>query len=133
MFGSINENLIEEIIQRSGLNALDTFTDIGSGIGQVCLQASATTCCRSFGQEVDTQRFHASQNILDNFEGVLEQAGIKERMKDLVTIECKDFVDDEYVTKRSDVMVFNNYARWFESDNPGKKLDYNHAFANKVD
>ena len=73
MFGSINENLIEELSQRSGLNKLDTFTDVGSGIGQVCLQMSATTACRSFGLEVSMERYEASKHLLRDLDGVLTQ------------------------------------------------------------
>lgn len=73
MFGSINENVVEDLIQRTALNKYDTFQDIGSGIGQVCFQASATTCCQSIGLEVDEERYQASVNLLDHFDGVLKQ------------------------------------------------------------
>jgi hypothetical protein len=35
MYGRVNENLTQEMIERSVLTESDIFSDIGSGIGQV--------------------------------------------------------------------------------------------------
>lgn len=124
MFGSLNENLVEDIFQRTGLNSFDTFADLGSGIGQICIQASATTCCRSFGYEIDQKRLECSKCLLEHFAAVLKAAGIQQNMQDLVTFKHQDFLDDPNLAN-ADVLVFNNFARWFQSDNPGKVKCYN--------
>lgn len=50
----------------------------------------------------------------------------------MVHFKRADFMNEEYLTEGSDVIVFNNYAKWFDTENPGKQIDLNQEFANKV-
>lgn len=52
VYGETNASLVQHIIKTQEITAADIFFDLGSGIGQVVLQAAATTGCRAFGIEL---------------------------------------------------------------------------------
>ena len=52
VYGETNASLVQHIIETQEVTETDTFFDLGSGIGQVVLQAAATTGCRAFGVEL---------------------------------------------------------------------------------
>ena len=52
VYGETNASLVQHIIETQKITDSDTFFDLGSGIGQVVLQAAATTGCRAFGVEL---------------------------------------------------------------------------------
>jgi hypothetical protein len=52
VYGETNASLVQHIVETQKITAADTFFDLGSGIGQVVLQAAAMTGCRAFGVEL---------------------------------------------------------------------------------
>ena len=52
VYGETNASLVQHIIETQQITSADTFFDLGSGIGQVVLQAAATTGCRAVGVEL---------------------------------------------------------------------------------
>ncbi|KAF9818481.1 hypothetical protein IEO21_02719 [Rhodonia placenta] len=52
VYGELEPKLVARIIRETGLRADSLFLDLGSGVGQVVLQASLHTGCTSFGVEI---------------------------------------------------------------------------------
>lgn len=52
VYGELMPSLVHEIIQLTGLKEDSLFLDLGSGVGNVVVQASLQTGCRSFGIEL---------------------------------------------------------------------------------
>jgi hypothetical protein len=61
VYGETNASLVQHIVETQKITDADTFFDLGSGIGQVVLQAAAMTGCRAFGVELmDTPAQYAA-------------------------------------------------------------------------
>ncbi|PFH50712.1 hypothetical protein AMATHDRAFT_144415 [Amanita thiersii Skay4041] len=52
VYGELMPSLVHEIVQITGLREESLFLDLGSGVGNVVVQASLQTGCRSFGIEL---------------------------------------------------------------------------------
>ncbi|KAJ8482265.1 hypothetical protein ONZ45_g15007 [Pleurotus djamor] len=52
VYGELMPALVYDIIQHTGLNEDSVFVDMGSGVGNVVVQASLQSGCRSFGVEL---------------------------------------------------------------------------------
>lgn len=107
-YGELMPTLLSEIFRNTGLSADSLFLDLGSGVGNVVLQASLETGCRSFGVEVRdaTSRLAVSQ---------LEQMKIRCRMWGVtmgeVELEQGDMLKSPRVAElvsQADVILVNN-------------------------
>ncbi len=94
---------------------------------------AATTGCCTIGCELMKERFEASKTLLEHFQHVLRHAQITE-FERLVTFELCDFFDDKCGDriKSSSVIFFNNFGKWFNSDNPDKEIGGNNAICSEV-
>ncbi|KAF9073966.1 S-adenosyl-L-methionine-dependent methyltransferase [Rhodocollybia butyracea] len=52
VYGELNPNLVEEIVSTTKLKEGSLFMDLGSGVGNVVVQAALQTGCKSFGVEL---------------------------------------------------------------------------------
>ena len=52
VYGELMPSLVHEIVQITGLREESLFLDLGSGVGNVVIQASLQTGCRSYGIEL---------------------------------------------------------------------------------
>jgi len=97
-YGELMPTLLSEIFRNTGLTADSLFLDLGSGVGNVVLQASLETGCRSFGIEVRdaTAKLAASQ---------LEQMKIRCRMWGVTMGEVELVQGDMLKSARVDELV----------------------------
>lgn len=133
MYGGMYEGFTEELVQRTCIGAGQSFVDIGSGIGQICLQVAATVPCAVAGIELDRDRCLVALNLLRAFNLLLLEAG----SKCIVRIDFKrcSFMGDRdwpglskedaaqaarnsvkemnALIAGADVLFFNNFGPWF--------------------
>lgn len=107
-YGELMPSLVSEIIRHTGLREDSLFLDLGCGVGNVVLQASLQTGCKSFGIEI----MPAPAGIARD---QLEQLKIRARMWGVkmgeVEIEEGDMLRSERVVKlmsEADVVLVNN-------------------------
>ncbi|PCH33057.1 DOT1-domain-containing protein [Wolfiporia cocos MD-104 SS10] len=108
VYGELMPSFVAQIIATTGLGSDSLFVDLGSGVGNVVLQASLQTGCQSFGVEImpDPAKIARSQ---------LEQCKMRCRMWGVsmgeVELEEGDMLKskrvDELVPK-ADVVLVNN-------------------------
>lgn len=114
MYGSVSEQFIQEcIIERMRIHKESNFLDIGSGIGQICIQVSACTGCKSIGVEVDKRRNDLAGQLLQTFDQVLEEIQCEGRLTPLVTLLEKKLEDSHVEISASDCIFFDNFGPWF--------------------
>lgn len=108
VYGELLPPFVTEIIKTTGINSNTIFVDLGSGVGNVLLQASLATGCRSYGIELmPTPAKLANQQ--------LEQFRIRCRMWGLdmgdVELEEGDMLESprtNELLKQADVVLVNN-------------------------
>lgn len=107
-YGELMPSLVSDIIRHTGLRNGALFLDLGCGVGNVVLQASLQTGCRSFGIEVMPTPAGMARDQL-------EQLKIRTRMWGVsmgeVEIEEGDMLKSERVARlmsEADVVLINN-------------------------
>jgi H3 lysine-79-specific histone-lysine N-methyltransferase len=107
-YGEAKPNLIKDIIQRLKITQKDSFVDLGSGIGNVVMQASMDTGCRAVGIEKEMGRYQAAVRLLKQCREL--QPDVHGRVefyqKDLMV----DKDDIEKVLLGATVIFVNNYS-----------------------
>ena len=107
-YGELMPSLVSDIIRNTGLRDDSLFLDLGCGVGNVVLQASLQTGCRSFGVEIMPTPAGMARDQL-------EQLKIRTRMWGVgmgsVEIEEGDMLKSERVARlmgEADVVLINN-------------------------
>jgi len=107
-YGELMPSLVSDIIRHTGLGEDSLFLDLGCGVGNVVLQASLQTGCRSFGVEIMPAPATMAREQL-------EQLKIRARMWGVsmgeVELEEGDLLKSERVAKlmsEADVVLINN-------------------------
>ena len=107
-YGELMPSLVADIIRYTGLREDSLFLDLGCGVGNVVLQASLQTGCRSFGIEIMSTPAGMARDQL-------EQLKIRARMWGVnmgeVELEEGDMLKSERVAKlmsEADVVLINN-------------------------
>lgn len=107
-YGELMPSLVSDIIRHTGLYKDSLFLDLGCGVGNVVLQASLQTGCRSFGIEIMPAPAGMAKEQL-------EQLKIRTRMWGVnmgeVELEEGDMLKSERVAKlmsEADVVLINN-------------------------
>ena len=107
-YGELMPSLVSDIIRHTGLHKDSLFLDLGCGVGNVVLQASLQTGCRSFGIEIMPAPAGMAK-------AQLEQLKIRTRMWGVnmgsVELEEGDMLKSERVAKlmsEADVVLINN-------------------------
>ena len=108
VYGELMPSLIDEIACLTNLKEDSVFLDLGSGVGNVCVQASLQTGCSSFGVELMPT---PAKVALD----VQEQMGIRARMWGLrmgeVELEEGDMLKSsklDSLMPKADVVLVDN-------------------------
>lgn len=130
-YGGMNENFVQEMVERSCMGKDSSFYDVGSGIGQVVIQVAATVGCKAEGVEYLVDRHNHAVKLMAGFVETLEMAGVigVEYFKTLVTLECGDFVTKNTTFSQFSVVFFNNYGPYFDTQQP---QSLNHYFSEQV-
>lgn len=108
VYGELMPSLIADIIRVSGLRKDSLFLDMGSGVGNVVLQASLQTGCKSFGIEIMPAPAKIARSQLEQLKIRCRMWGVS--MGD-VELEEGDMLKSEKVTQlisKADVVLINN-------------------------
>ena len=107
-YGELMPSLVSDVIRHTGLREGSLFLDLGCGVGNVVLQASLQTGCRSFGIEIMAAPARMARDQL-------EELKIRTRMWGVsmgeVELEEGDMLKSERVAKlmsEADVVLINN-------------------------
>lgn len=107
-YGELMPSLVSDIIRHTGLREDSLFLDLGCGVGNVVLQASLQTGCRSFGIEIMPAPAGMARDQL-------EQLKVRARMWGVsmggVELEEGDMLKSERVARlmsEADVVLVNN-------------------------
>jgi H3 lysine-79-specific histone-lysine N-methyltransferase len=108
VYGELMPSFTADVITATGLNQDSLFLDLGSGVGNVALQASLQSGCRSFGVELMPAPAKVAREQLD-------QVRIRCRMWGVaigeVELEEGDFLRSQRLTQlisEADVVLVNN-------------------------
>lgn len=67
VYGELMPSLAHEIIQLTGLKEDSLFLDLGSGVGNIVVQASLQTGCKSYGIELMTAPAKVARAMAEQF------------------------------------------------------------------
>ena len=107
-YGELMPSLVSEMIRHTGLREDSLFLDLGCGVGNVVLQASLQTGCKSFGIEIMPAPAGIARDQLEQLKIRARMWGVK--MGD-VELEEGDMLKSERVVKlmsEADVVLINN-------------------------
>ncbi|KAH8101556.1 DOT1-domain-containing protein [Cristinia sonorae] len=108
VYGELLPPFVSEIIRATGLNSDSLLVDLGSGVGNVVLQASLETGCRGYGIEIMTAPAKMAKTQMEQFKMRCRMWGLK--MGD-VELEAGDMLESPKVAEmlaKADVVVVNN-------------------------
>ncbi|KAJ7480031.1 histone-lysine N-methyltransferase, partial [Mycena galericulata] len=77
VYGELMPSLVHEIIQLTKLKEDSLFLDLGSGVGNVVVQASLQTGCRSYGIELNPKPAKVAKDMAANFRVRCRMWGVK--------------------------------------------------------
>ncbi|KAJ6569519.1 S-adenosyl-L-methionine-dependent methyltransferase [Mycena capillaripes] len=77
VYGELMPSLVHEIIQLTKLKEDSLFLDLGSGVGNVVVQASLQTGCRSYGIELNPKPAKVARDMAAHFKVRCRMWGVK--------------------------------------------------------
>ncbi|KAJ3514934.1 hypothetical protein NLJ89_g2077 [Agrocybe chaxingu] len=98
VYGELMPSLAERIIQQTGLNEDSLFLDLGSGVGNVVVQASLQTGCTSYGIELMQHPARVANDMV-------EQMKIRARMWGVRVGEMELEQGDMLKSRRTDELI----------------------------
>lgn len=107
-YGELMPSLVSEIIRHTGLRENSLFLDLGCGVGNVVLQASLQTGCKSFGIEIMSAPAGIARDQLEQLKIRTRMWGVK---MGEVELEEGDMLKSEKVARlmsEADVVLVNN-------------------------
>lgn len=108
VYGELLPPFVTEIIKATGLNSNHLFLDLGSGVGNVAIQASLATGCRSYGIELMPGPAKLARKQLEQFRIRCKMWGVS--MGD-VELEEGDMLTNprtDELIRQADVILVNN-------------------------
>lgn len=110
VYGELLPPFVSKILGESGLTSESVFVDLGSGVGNVVLQAALEFGCESWGCEILENVAALAESQKKEFDVRCQLWGIKSGS---VHLERGDFLENQKVhaaMKRADVILVNNQA-----------------------
>lgn len=108
VYGELLPNLLQDIFSVTGLGPDSLFMDLGSGVGNVVLQASMTTGCTSYGIEIGKMPAELARAQLEQVKKRCRMWGFS---MGEVELEEGDMLKSERLSelmKKADVVLINN-------------------------
>lgn len=108
VYGELMPSLVYEMVRHTRLNENSLFLDLGSGVGNVVVQASLQTGCRSYGIECQEAPAKIAARMLPQFKARCRMWGVN--MGD-VELEQGDMLTSKRVDElipQADVVLVNN-------------------------
>lgn len=115
-YGELTPQFLSLLFMQTDLTASCTYLDLGSGVGQTCMQASLETQCTSFGVEREGKCHTVAITHLHQFKARSTLWGLKHgdvhlRKGDFL---LSTFVDEMFL--KADVVLVNNLVLGPETD-----------------
>lgn len=110
VYGELLPSLISKMLWEAHLTSEDIFVDLGSGVGNVVLQASLEFGCESWGCEMMENAFTLAEAQKVEFDVRCRLWGIK---TGCVFLERGDFLENQKIhaaMQKADVILVNNQA-----------------------
>lgn len=110
VYGELKSRFISDALALAGLNSEHVFVDLGSGVGNVVLQAALEFGCESWGCEMMVNACKLADAQQKEFAARCRLWGIKSGQ---VRLERGDFLENSEILrtiKRADVILVNNHA-----------------------
>ncbi|KAI0757682.1 S-adenosyl-L-methionine-dependent methyltransferase [Daedaleopsis nitida] len=108
VYGELMPTFVTEVFRATGLTENSLFVDLGSGVGNVVLQASLETGCRSYGIELKPGPAELAKSQLEQFKIRCKMWGV--RMGD-VELERGNMLESprvDQLVREADVVLVNN-------------------------
>lgn len=99
-----------DIIAATGLRPDSLFLDLGSGVGNVVLQACLQTGCRSFGVEVMPGPAGLAKGQLEQFRMRCRMWGVEAGEVELLQGDMTDNRRVDELMSKADVVLVNNFV-----------------------
>jgi len=110
IYGEIEPHFFSDVMHLVGLKPNMVFWDIGSGIGNLCLQAAAEVGCRAVGIEIRADLHHIAEAMLKDFNQKIDQGLLPATAKNKVQYINADVTDaDVALAYDADVVFINNW------------------------
>jgi hypothetical protein len=71
-YGELSPSFVAQMLSDYGVTSTQSFVDLGSGVGNVALQAHLATGCAALGCELDARRHEAALAFQGQLEGMLD-------------------------------------------------------------
>ena len=110
VYGELLPRFCSEIFQKTKLNHEHVFVDLGSGVGNVVLQAALEVGCESWGIEMMKNPCDLAELQAKEFPGRTRLWGVKVGEVNLVRGDFTNNAQLGEVLKRADVVLVNNQA-----------------------
>ncbi|KAF9261890.1 DOT1-domain-containing protein [Marasmius fiardii PR-910] len=108
VYGELMPSLVHEIVQLTKLNENSLFLDLGSGVGNVVVQASLQTGCRSYGVELMPAPAKVAKEMVEQFRIRCRMWGVRVGE---IEVEEGDMLNSpkvDQLIKEADVVLVDN-------------------------
>lgn len=110
VYGELLDSFVSKILGETKLKSDQVFVDLGSGVGNVVLQAALEIGCESWGCEMMKNAYTLADRQKDEFQARCRLWGVKPGR---VRLERDDFLENNPIKdaiRRADVILVNNQA-----------------------
>ena len=110
VYGELLDSFVSKILGETKLKSDQVFVDLGSGVGNVVLQAALEIGCESWGCEMMKNAYTLADRQKDEFQARCRLWGVKPGR---VRLEKDDFLENNPIKdaiRRADVILVNNQA-----------------------
>lgn len=97
-----------EIIEMTSIGKSGIYLELASNNGMQVLQIAALVGCRCYGVEVNEAAFTASRKLLHEFDMVLEELNISDRLSSIIEFSNSQLFSNETLLSDSTVIYFDN-------------------------
>ena len=110
VYGELRERFCSQIFQQTKMNHEMVFVDLGSGVGNVVLQAALEVGCESWGIEMMRNPCDLADLQAKEFPGRARLWGINCGSVNLIRGDFTNSTDISAVLRRADIVLVNNQA-----------------------
>lgn len=110
VYGELLDTFVSKILRETKIKSDQVFVDLGSGVGNVVLQAALEIGCESWGCEMMKNAYTLADRQNQEFQARCRLWGVQ---PGLVRLEKDDFLENNPIKeaiKRADVILVNNQA-----------------------
>jgi hypothetical protein len=98
----------KQIIESTSIGKSSVYLELNSGNGMQVLQIAAMVGCRCYGVELNEPAYESSCQLLKEFDMVLEELNIFDRLSSRVEFMNSDILEQKLLMSESTTIYFNN-------------------------